>query len=181
MNGVIYADECYAYHKVMNVEFSGILIDDYHFFIKYGDKVYMEVKGVGEIVISFAELQKHKYWKQYYDLSRMLTKDKHTLAQDIVYSSKDAKYSKDIYKDERFWSINTAFKDKETNKIIDYGYVCYYRINPYELQYMEYSSPEDFEVFQEAYAMTRSKLIESELASCKEFAKELQAMRQENM
>jgi hypothetical protein len=46
---------------------------------------------------------------------------------------------------------------------------------------MEYSSPEDFEVFQEAYAMTRSKLIESELASCKEFAKELQAMRQENM
>jgi hypothetical protein len=78
-------------------------------------------------------------------------------------------------------NTNTAFKDKETNKIIDYGYVCYYRINPYDLQYMEYSSPEDFEVFQEAYAMTRSKLIESELASCKEFAKELQAMRQENM
>jgi hypothetical protein len=41
----------------------------YHLFIKYGDKVYMEVKDVGEIVISFVELQNNKYWKYYYELS----------------------------------------------------------------------------------------------------------------
>jgi hypothetical protein len=67
MDGYFNTDGSVLYHKFTNVEFSGVFGNgcDYHLFIKYGDKVYMEVKGVGEIVIPFVELQKHKYWKQY--------------------------------------------------------------------------------------------------------------------
>jgi hypothetical protein len=49
---------------------------DYHLFAKQEDKVYIEVRNAGEIVISFAELQKNKYWKYYYDLSLLLSNDK---------------------------------------------------------------------------------------------------------
>ena len=69
-------------------------IGDYHLFIRIGDKVYMEAKGVGEIVISFEALQNHKYkyskyWKQYYDLSLMLSNDPHLVVEDIVDDIED--------------------------------------------------------------------------------------------
>ena len=44
----------------------------YHLFIKYGDKVYMEVKDVGEIVISFAELQNNNYWNLFLKYTQYL-------------------------------------------------------------------------------------------------------------
>ena len=47
----------------------------------------MEVKGIGEIVLTFAELQKNKYWYYFYKLSQLLTKDKHLVVQDLKYSS----------------------------------------------------------------------------------------------
>ena len=52
------------------------IMGDYHLFAKHGDKVYMEVKNVGDIVMSFAELQKNRYLKYYYDLSLILAIDK---------------------------------------------------------------------------------------------------------
>jgi len=82
MNATIRGNDLYTYYTVANAEFSGVLdkynvvyynriihIYDYHLFIRYGDKVYMDVKGVGDIVISFDELQKNKHWLHYYDLS----------------------------------------------------------------------------------------------------------------
>ena len=68
MNSTIKASSKTAFHIVTNAEFTGVYdrmvydftinpgdnrigsIGSYHLFIKYGDKVYMEVKGVGEIV-----------------------------------------------------------------------------------------------------------------------------------
>ena len=167
------SDGCFAYHRFTNVEFTGVFGEDYHLFIKYGDKVYMEVKGVGEVVISFDELQKNKHWKhwkQYYDLSLLLTPDKHSLAQDIVYSSNNSK-NPDAYNEARFWSVHTAFMETENDaRIIREGYVCYYKINPFDLENMEYTSKEDLDVFEETYRNTRSELIDDELAFYNELA-----------
>jgi hypothetical protein len=141
-----------AFHIFTNVEFTGVfdtMINNdftsqckYHLFIKYGDKVYMEVKDVGEIVISFAELQLNNYWKYYYDLSLMLTNNKHLVVQNLQYSSD---YNDNqLYDEARFWSIDTASIENNIHDnrlmIISYDNNCYYNINPYDLEYMEYSS-----------------------------------------
>ena len=67
MNSII--DVCgkhALFHTVKNAEFTGVyeklaynpaynqngFICNYHFFIRYGDKIYMDVKGIGDIVIT---------------------------------------------------------------------------------------------------------------------------------
>jgi len=172
MNGVINKDGCYYYHNVKNAEFSGVFAEDYHFFIKYEDKVYMEVKGVGEVVISFDELQKNKQWKQckqYYDLSLLLTKDKHSVVYDSIYSSKNTNHP-NAYSDVRFWSIHTSFIDAETKAITE-GYACHYKINPYDLVDMEYTSQKNIELFQQDYA--KAYVFFKELDTYNSLAKQL--------
>jgi hypothetical protein len=174
MNSTASGNDLYTYHTVSNAEFSGVLdkyqiqgmfaynattmthissIYDYHLFIKYGDKVYMEVKGVGEIVISFAELQKNKYWKHYYELSLLLTTNKHTLIKDLEYNSNY--YDPNIYEEIRLWSINTAFidgsYDSKTKKVVENEYNCYYRINPFDLENMNYTSQKNLDIFKTNY------------------------------
>ena len=179
MNRTTRFNGLYTYHTITNVEFTGVLdrfkiygyigdygtpeiftqcvnnIYDYHLFIKYGDKVYMDVKCVGEIVMSFAELQKNKYWKHYYDLSLMLTNNKHLVIQDLEYSSNY--YDPNIYFEERSWSINTAYIEgsydaKTKSKIVlENEYNCYYKINPYDLENMEYSSQQNLDIFTKKY------------------------------
>jgi len=168
----------YDYYIVTNAEFSGVLdkykvggytrtlgapldrtithisyIYDYHLFIKYGDKVYMDVKNVGDVVISYDELQKNKFWKHYYDLSLLLTNDKHSIIKDLEYNSDYI--DPYIYNEKRVWSINTAFIDGsfETNKknIVDNEYNCYYKINPYDLENMKYTSNKDLNIFKTIY------------------------------
>ena len=115
----------------------------------------MDVKCVGEIVMSFAELQKNKYWKHYYDLSLMLTNNKHLVIQDLEYSSNY--YDPNIYFEERSWSINTAYIEgsydaKTKSKIVlENEYNCYYKINPYDLENMEYSSQQNLDIFTKKY------------------------------
>lgn len=176
MNSTINASSKCAYHTVTNAEFTGVYdrivynftnnpgdnrigsVNGYHLFIKYGDKVYMEVKGVGEIVISFAELQKNRYWNYYYNLSLELTNDKHMLFQHLKYSSDYLDIQ--IYNEERLWSIDTTFIETSMNtketKIINDD-VCYYRINPYDIVNMEYTSQEEVDTFQRIY-MTRAEI-----------------------
>lgn len=173
MNSTARGDSLYNYHTIENVEFSGVLdrckiygtpetfaeyisnIYDYHVFIKYGDKVYMDAKGAGDIVITFAELQKNKYWKHYYDLSLMLTNNKHFVVQDLEYNSNY--YDPHIYYEKRFWSINTAYIEgnydvkTKTKMVLKNEYNCYYNINPYDLENMDYSSPRNLDIFTEKY------------------------------
>lgn len=148
----------------MNAELTGFMdihkvnginrILDYHLFIRCGDKVYMEVKGVGDIVISFDELQKNKFWKYYYDVSLMLlmlTNDKHSVV--------DAKNTNVQYPEPRFWSINTAYIEgcytlktkKVKNGSGSDGYTCYYKINPNDVENMEYALPQDLDAYTSAY------------------------------
>ena len=146
------------------------IMGDYHLFTKHGDKVYMEVKNVGDIVMSFAELQKNRYWKYYYDLSLMLAIDKE-IKNEAFNNFYDEAYEYDKFDDEyeysanRVWSLDTAYIDldidqnsnKESCKIIPSGNVCYYRINPFDLEKLEYASPQEIDIFEQTY-MCRNEL-----------------------
>ena len=129
---------------------------DYHIFIRSGDKVYMEVKNAGEIVISFAELQKNKYWKYYYDLSLILSNDEHKVVKNKPFN----KSYDNIYGNakNRVWSLETAYIDQtsyidktKTYKIIPNGNVCYYKVNPFDLEKMEFSTQQELEYFEWNY------------------------------
>jgi len=67
----------------------------------------MDAKGVGEVVITYEELQKNKYWKYYYDLSLMLANDKHLVVQEFEESSDYLDYQ--IYDTDRIWSIDNMY------------------------------------------------------------------------
>ena len=165
MNSTLIACNKNAYHTFANVEFSGVfdrIVNNdltylcyYHLFIRYGDKVYIEVKDVGDIVISFAKLSQNKYWKYYYDLSLLLTNDKHSISQDLKYSSEYNDYQ--LYDEPMFWSIDTASIENDILfnllKVISYDNNCYYKINPYDLENMEYTSPGDLNNFTTIYMM----------------------------
>jgi hypothetical protein len=152
-----------AYHTFTNVEFTGV-VDithvnqniDYHLFIRYGNMVYMDAKGVGEVVITYEELQKNKYWKYYYDLSLMLANDKHLVVQEFEESSDYLDYQ--IYDTDRIWSIDNLYIiGNELHQYGDRGIsdiyqkAAYYKVNPFNLERMDYTSPEDLEVFRMNY------------------------------
>ena len=169
MNSAIIASNKNAYHTFANVEFTGVFdrivnndftyLCNYHLFIKYGDKVYMEVKDIGEIVISLAELLHNKYWKYYYDLSLLLTNNKNIIRQDLKYSSEYNDYH--LYDEARFWSIDTSSIENNIHNdeliVISYDDNCYYKINPYDLENMEYTSLEDINNFIAIY-MVRDEI-----------------------
>jgi hypothetical protein len=159
----IYVAYAYLYneHEAMThrIGISG----DYHLFAKHGDKVYMEVKNVGEIVMSFEELQKNKYWKYYYNLSLMLANDK-DIKNEAFNNFYDEAYKyttgndDDEYMENRVWSLDTAYIDididenfKYTYKIIPSGNVCCYKINPADVEKMEYASYQDIDIFKQTY------------------------------
>ena len=185
MNSTMISSSKHAFHTVADAEFTGVyeriidnfttvflgsVKDDYHLFIKYGDKVYMDVKGVGEIVMSFADLQQNKYWKYYYDLSLLLAADKNMTIQSLhrKYTSwyiDTGNYIDElIYNQERFWSIDTSYIEYEVNtnakkiRNNDQG-ICYYNINPFDLVNMECSSQEDLNTFRNIY-MVRAEITD---------------------
>ena len=163
------SDNSIASHTIANTKCTGVFCQkkremqphiscrgDYHLFIRSGDKVYMEVKNAGEIVISFAELQKNKYWKYYYDLSLILSNDEHKVVKNKPFN----KSYDNIYGNakNRVWSLETAYIDQtsyidktKTYKIIPCGNVCYYKVNPFEMEGMEYSTQQELEYFEWNY------------------------------
>ena len=150
----------YRYNVPDSMVYRNAIIGDYHLFVKQGEKVYMEVKNVGEIVMSFADLQKNKYWKYYYELSLLLANDKNLVIKNEAFNKDyDEVYE---YTGKRVWSLETAYIDldidqdtKKTYKIIPSGNVCYYKINPADLEKMEYASQQGIDIFKRIY-MCRS-------------------------
>ena len=162
MNSTIKTEYMRDYHTFTNVEFTGVFDNykingytynyhhgytyNYHLFIKYGDKVYMDVKGIGSIVISYAQLQKNKYWKYYYDISLLLTNDKHLIVQNdkMIYDERKIWYIKScVYVDDGFGTHT---------KIVPYHKdTCYYNINPYDLENTEYTSQQDLNIYNLTY------------------------------
>jgi len=127
---------------------------DYHLFIRCGDKVYIDVRNAGEIVISFAELQKNElgFLKYYYDLSLILANNKHKVIRNTTFNN----IYNNIYEysGDRIWSFETAYIDQHNMKnfkIIPCGNVCYYKVNPFDLEKMEYSTQQELEYFKWNY------------------------------
>ena len=145
MNSTIANAELTGFMDMYNVNGINHILD-YHLFIRCGDKVYMDVRGKGDIVLSFEALQKNKYWKYYYDVSIMLTNDKHSVINHIA----DVQYT-----EPRFWAINTAYIEgcyiSKTKKVKNEGYTCYYKINPFDVENMEYALPQDLDAYTRTY------------------------------
>jgi len=174
MLSVVNTNSNFAYHTIANAEFTASFIRvinndltsfyKYHLFIKYGDKVYIEVDGFREIILSIAQLQEDRYLRLHYELAQMLTNDKHLVVEDLVYSSDSGGSSSgsdaedQIYKEPRRWSPNTAFIEKDihndTITVVGYSENAYYKINPYLLENMDYSTQEDLDNFRAAYMTT---------------------------
>ena len=155
---------------------------DYHLFAKHGDKVYMEVRNAGEIVISYAELQKNKYWKHYYDLSLLLTNDKHKVIKNEEFNKLyDQIYG---YTGDRVWSLETVYIDQsdlKNFKIIPSGNVCYYKINPFDVEKMKYSTQQEIDVYERKYmnSLERMKFFQSRSVIYKNLTLEYQASNME--
>ena len=170
----VFCQEIYDAYSYRNNDLGDLthrigIMGDYHLFAKHGNKVYMEVKNVGDIVMSFTELQKNKYLKYYYDLSLLLANDKE-IRSGTFNKFYDEAYEYDKFDDEyeysanRVWSLDTAYIDldidqnfRHTYKIIPSGNVCYYRINPADLEKLECASPQDIDIFEQTY-MRRNEL-----------------------
>ena len=178
--------EMQPYHNAPNyMSCSG----DYHIFLRSGDKIYIEVRNAGEIVILFAELQKNKYLKYYYNLSVMLANDKHKLIKNETFNNT---YNQ-IYgytggnvwsKGDRKWSFETAYIDQsdlKNFKIIPSGNVCYFKINPFDLEKMEYSTQQELEVFDRGYmnGLVRVKWFSHRSVIYKNIATEYQVNKME--
>jgi len=160
-SGVFCQEKYEAYSYRYNVPNSKVyrngIIGDYHLFLRSGDKVYMEVRNVGEIVISYAELQQNKYWRFYYELSLLLAKDKHKVIKNEVFNKDYVEIYE--YSGNRVWSLDTAYIDLDIDKInnnknykiIPSGNVGYYKVNPVDLDKMEYTSPQGLELFRKIY------------------------------
>ena len=159
-----YQATSYRYNVATNVADNEVyrngIMGNYHIFVRSGDKVYMEVKSVGDVVMSFDDLQKNKHWKYYYDLSLLLTDDKHKVIKNAVFNKDYDEIFE--YTGSRVWSFETAYIDinqayKETYTIIPKGNVCYYKINPFDVEGMEYTSPQRIDLFKQTY-MCRNEL-----------------------
>jgi len=172
----------YTYHHMKDMEFSGVfdaslntkksgnnsIYLKYFLFIKYDNLVYIDIKSVGSIIIPFEELMKHKYLKMYYKISIMLIDNKHKI---IEKRSKDesyiARYNNSIYKEERYWFIDSAYfiEDFSTKiKRVETGkYYHYYDINPNDLRNMGVSSAKDitkfFEVLKIRYGYEQGRIF----------------------
>ena len=181
--------EMQPYHNAPNyMSCSG----DYHLFAKHGDKVYIEVRNAGEIVISYAELQKNElgFLKYYYDLSLLLANDKHKLIKNEAFNKTyNQIYGYTEYRawsGDRVWSLETAYIDEtdykaKTYKIIPSGNVCYYKVNPYDLEKMEYSTPQELDHFEWNYmnSLVRVKWFSSRSVIYKNIAMENQVSKME--
>jgi len=127
-----------AYTNNKNNDFAE---NNYFLFIKFREFVYIDVKGIGAIIIPFERLLKHKYLKMYYELSTHLIKNTH----QIIEEKRSGYYTKEIN-----WFIDTAYFVKRDTRMmtIEYGkYSCYYNINPNDLRDTSVSCDEDIATF----------------------------------
>jgi hypothetical protein len=140
----------YIYHYKKDMEFSGFyqafskntdyFTHKYFLFIKIRNLIYIDVFGIGEIIIPFERLLKHKYLRMYYELSTNLIENTHQVIEEKRSG---------FYADERKWFINTAYFVKhDAKRTIESGkYCCYYNIDPNSLKDACVSNDEDIATF----------------------------------
>ena len=126
---------------------NNIVYYKYFLFIKFRDLIYIDIKNVGDIIITFTELMKHPYLRMYYELSLLLIDNKHKV---IESKSMESCY---IYPKDSNWFIDgVQYVEDFTTKVkkIEIGKYCYYfNINPNDLINMKVSNDTDIAGFNE--------------------------------
>jgi hypothetical protein len=126
---------------------NNIVYYKYFLFIKFRDLIYIDIKNVGDIIITFTELMKHPYLRMYYELSLLLIDNKHKV---IESKSMESCY---IYPKDSNWFIDgVQYVEDFTTKVkkIEIGKYCYYfNINPNDLKNMKVSNDTDIAGFNE--------------------------------
>jgi hypothetical protein len=135
----------YQYHYINDMEFSGFfefklspdLLNKDFIFIKFDNKMYIDITNIGSIIMSYDQFIDNEYLKKIYELSLILMKNKNCI----------------IEKNNMDWFLDCAYilndNDLGTNiKRIEKGtYYCYCNINPYDLKHMDVSADNDIEIF----------------------------------
>lgn len=126
---------------------NNIVYYKYFLFIKFRDLIYIDIKNVGDIIITFTELMKHPYLRMYYELSLLLIDNKHKV---IESKSMESCY---IYSKDSNWFIDgVQYVEDFTTKVkkIEIVKYCYYfNINPNDLKNMKVSNDTDIAGFNE--------------------------------
>ena len=123
---------------------------EYFVFIRFDDKLYIDIKEIGSIIMPFDDLEKYESLKIYYELSQLLTNRKSLVVEIAGYAHGD--YKIPTLEKERSWFIDCVYllEDYEANsKSISTGnyYPYLYNCNPYNLRDTEVSADVDIEGF----------------------------------
>ena len=115
--------------------------------------IYIDIKGVGDVIMLFEEFSKNKYLKIYYELSLLLIENKNMVIEKI--SNREYNYFDFVYTEKRDWFIDCAYfienfitNSKEVQKD---RYCCYYNINPNDLRNMEISTELQIDRFNKTF------------------------------
>ena len=149
------------HHYIPDMEFSGlfdithgrIIFLKYFLFIKFNNNIYIDVKSIGDVIMSFEEFNKNKLLKMYYELSLLLIENKNIIIEkinNIEYGHYDF-----VYTEKRNWFIDCAYfvenfttNSKEVQKD---RYCCYYNINPNDLRNMKISTKSHIDRFSKTF------------------------------
>lgn len=149
------------YHYVPNMEFSGlfdithgrIIFLKYFLFIKFDNNIYIDIKGIGDVIMPFKEFSKNKLLKMYYELSLLLIENKNIVIEKI--SNTEHNNYDFVYTEKRKWFIDCAYfvENFTTNskEIQKDRYCCYYNINPNDLRNMKISNKSHIDRFSKTF------------------------------
>ena len=119
---------------------------EYFTFVKFSDKLYIDISNIGSIIIPFNDIVKYESLNIYYELSLLLIiKERNRIVEMVGYERSGVKnYNK--------WFIDCAylFEDcKSKSKSIENGKYCpyLYNVNPQDLKDMDVSPVQDIEKF----------------------------------
>lgn len=136
----------YQYHYSDDIEYSAIYdfsqesINKYFIFINFDNKkkMYIDIKGLESIIMSYDQFIENEDLKKYYELSLKLSENKNYIIEKNHGKKVD-------------WFLDCAYivNNLETNiKKIEKGkYYCYCNINPYILKKMDFYSQENIKKY----------------------------------
>lgn len=119
---------------------------EYFTFVKFSDKLYIDISNIGSIIIPFNDIAKYECLNIYYELSLLLIiKEKNLIVEMVGYERGGVKNYNE-------WFIDCAylFEDcKSRSKSVENGKYCpyLYNVNPRDLKDMDVSPEEDIEKF----------------------------------
>lgn len=130
----------YQYHYSDDIEYSAIYdfskdkLDKYFIFIKFDkkNKMYIDIEGLGSIIMDYDQFTKNDDLKKYYELSLKLSNNKNY----IIEKNYDRKID---------WFLDCAYIVE--NQIEKGKLYCYCNINPNILKKMNISSQENIQKY----------------------------------